>query len=486
MSRRIPLVASHVLATTAAIVATALVVPAASAQNAAPSATRPATPAPNAPLDARAAGEVLDSVVAYMERTYVSRDTAQLIGRHLRERARAGAYAAAESPARFAELVTSDMRAVNDDLHLSLRFAPEGAASMGRPGPRGVEGGPGSAPGGEAPPPPPTAEEIRRNPFLRAARRQNYGLTRLEILPGNVGYLEISGFMGAPGVDQVVAHALRFLEGTDAIVIDLRRNGGGSGIMSHLVLSHFLDANPVPTIRVVNPAADRTTEMKSFATVPGPRRTDVPLYLLTSRRTASAAEEFSSVLKNLGRATVVGDRTAGAGHMVAAFNAGHGFVASISYTRVTDARTGAEWERVGVQPDVRVDPELALQAAHAAALRTIAAAAGDSAARRSIVRIAEALEAQLRPVAVDERLLSRYAGTYEGGREVRLVRGQLVIHSRPGALAEPMIPLGRDTFALSGDVRLSFSGEGGATRLTTETADGTRLSYARVSRAAAR
>lgn len=483
MPRRIPLVASRVLATAAAIAATALVVPAASAQNAASNATRPATPAPDAPLDPRAAGEVLDSLVAYMERTYVSRDTAQLIARHLRERARAGAYAAAESPARFAELVTSDMRAINDDLHLSLRFAPAGAASMGRPGPRGVEGGPGPAPGGEAPPPP-TAEQVRRNPSLRAARRQNYGLTRLEILPGNVGYLEISGFMGAPGADQTIAHALRFLEATDAIVIDLRRNGGGSGIMSHLVLSHFLDANPVPTIRVVNPAADRTTEMKSFATVPGPRRADVPLYLLTSRRTASAAEEFSSVLKSLGRATIVGDRTAGAGHMVAAFNAGHGFVASISFTRVTDARTGAEWERVGVQPDVRVDPELALQAAHAAALRTIAAS--DSSARRSAVRIAEALEAQLRPVAVDERLLSRYAGTYEGGREVRLVRGQLVYHPRPGALAEPMVPLGRDTFAVTGDTRLSFAGEGAATRLTTESADGTRLSYPRVSPAAAR
>ena len=436
-----------------------------------------------APLDARSRSEVIDSVAAFMERAYVSRDTARLIGRRLVERARAGAYDAAESPARFAELVTTDMRAINDDLHLSLRYDPANAGGLRRPGPRGIGGGPSASPDGDPPsPPPPTAEEIRRDPFLRTARRQNYGLTRLEILPGNVGYLEISGFLGAPGADEVIGNAMRFLSATDAVIIDVRRNGGGSGIMSHMIFSHFLPATPVPTIRVVNPAAGASTDMKSFAKVPGPRRPDVPLYVLTSRRTASAAEEFSSVLKNLGRATVVGDRTAGAGHMVAALNAGHGFAVSVSFTRVTDPRSGREWERVGVQPDIAVAPELALQAAHAAALRKVAATAPDSAARRSALRIAEGAEAQVKPVAVDPARLARLAGKYEGGREVRLTRGALFYYPRPGVLAEPMIALGDDTFAVLGDLRLSFTGEGGSMRLTTESADGTRLSYARASR----
>ena len=444
-------------------------------------AQRPAGATAPTALDAKARAEVIDSIAAYMERSYVSRDTARLIGRALRTRAGSGAYDAAASPARFAELVTTDMRSVNDDLHLSLRFAPGDAPNMRRPGPNGVDLEFGGPDGDETPPPPPTPEEVRRDPFLRNATRQNYGLTRVEILPGNVGYLEISGFMGAPGADVAIGHAMRFLAGTDAVIIDVRRNGGGSSEMSHMVFSHFLADSAIPTIRVVNPAAQRSVEQRSYRRIPGPRRPDVPLYVLTSRRTASAAEEFSFVLKNLGRAVIVGDRTAGAGHMVSAFNAGHGFIVSVSFTRVTDPRSGKEWERVGVQPELVVDREVALQAAHAAALRRVAERTDDARVKRSVLRIAEGAEASVRPVAVDAARLARFAGKYEGGREVTFRDGALLYYPRVGVLAERLIPLGNDSFALLGDARVLFTGEGGATRLVTETADGTRLSYARLS-----
>ncbi|MDF1505976.1 S41 family peptidase, partial [Roseisolibacter sp. H3M3-2] len=315
-----------------------------------------------APLTAAARAEVIDTVAARMARMYVSADTARLIADRLRARLRAGAYDTAAAPARFAELVTTDLRAVNGDLHLGLRHA--GGA------------GPGRAPAG----PPP-------------ARSTNFGLTKVEVLPGNVGYLEITGFQGAPGYEEAVADALRFLSRTDALIVDVRRNGGGSGAMSHLVFSHFLGETPVPTIRVVERGTGRDEIERSVARVPGPRRPDVPLYVLTSQGTGSAAEEFSFVLKNQGRATIVGDRTAGAGHMVRAVPAGHGFVVSVSITRVTDPKTGKEWERDGVQPDLRVPAERALEAAHAAALRTVAQQA-DSSHRALLGLLAEAVDAR--------------------------------------------------------------------------------------------
>ena len=99
-----------------------------------------------------------------------------------------------------------------------------------------------------------------------------------------------SRFSGAPGYQPILAAALKTLENTDALIIDVRRNGGGSSEMSHMLFSHFLPAQPQNTIRVYSRSSNNTTMRQSIAEVVGPRRTDVPLYVLTSQGTASAAE----------------------------------------------------------------------------------------------------------------------------------------------------------------------------------------------------
>ncbi len=349
-------------------------------------AQRIAAPLPTAetrrltPVERR---DVVDSVIAFVERTYVDADTARLIAATVRARRQAGAYDTATTTDALESLLTRDLRAVNHDLHLSVNFEGEDAAPLRRPAARG-DAGPGSrpepepsvarrrVPGGFSEQPGDVPVRLLKDPRYQSARRRNFGIGRAEVLPGNIGYLEITGFMGAPGMEHAVEDALRLLERTDAMIIDVRRNGGGSGIMSHLVASHFLDATPRATIRVTSRAGTPYT-MRSFAKVPGPRRTDVPLYVLTSRFTASAAEEFAFILQNAGRATVVGDRTAGAGHMVESFSVGHGFTVGISVTRVSDPRTGLEWERVGVQPTLRVDADRALDAAQVSAMKALAA-----------------------------------------------------------------------------------------------------------------
>jgi hypothetical protein len=413
-----------------------------------------------APLTAAVRAQVVDSIGAQLGRHYVDADTARLIADHLRTRLRAGAYDTVATAARFAELVTTDLRSVNGDLHLGLQFLGERA---GPPGARPAGGG--------------------ADPFLAEARQRNFGLGNAEILAGNVGYLEITGFVGAPGFEEAVGDALRFLSRTDALIVDVRRNGGGSGAMSHLVFSHFLGATPVPTIRVVERGTGRDEVSRSVAEVPGPRRPDVPLYVLTSRGTGSAAEEFSFVLKNQGRATIVGDRTAGAGHMVRGVPVGAGFVVSVSITRVTDPKTGREWERVGVQPDLRVAPERALEAAHAAALRTVAARA-DAGRRAQLERLAEAVEARQRDDRPATASLARWAGVYDGGRRVELVDGRLRYRPRAELMADELVPLGGDRFAVGG-TRFEFAMAGATARLTIERPDGTRLAYPRTAALAA-
>lgn len=434
-------------------------------------------------LDARSRAEVLDALAKRVTDTYVEADTARMIVEEVRKRQRAGAYDAITNPSQFAEVVTTDLRRLNGDLHLSLRYEPGGAAGGGGPvmTRRVVQ-----TPGGGAPPPggpavrrvvagpggAPPDSGMRAMPGMEDAREKNFGLTRLEILPGNVGYLEISGFLGAPGSEEAVADAMRFLERTDAVVVDVRRNRGGSGMMSHYVFSHFLGSEPVPTILVKSRASAEPDTMHSFAEVAGPRRTAVPLYVLTSRGTGSAAEEFSFVLKNLGRATIVGDRTAGAGHMVQAFDLAHGFMAGVSITRVSDPRTGREWEAIGVQPDVAVDAERALAVAHAAALRRLAAADGDEERRRRLEWTAEWVEARDRGARPDAARASQLAGDYEGDRRVALRDGRLW-YRRAGGPASELVPLGGDLFSMDGESRVRFAGGGPSPALTIERTNGT-------------
>ena len=426
-------------------------------------ATSSATPAP---LDVARRRAVVDTLAARLRRHYVDADTGALIADRVRARLTAGAYDAITSPARFAEALTVDLRSVNDDRHLNVTYNPEQPGS--RPGPDGIRMG-------TLPPTLPT----QFGPVPDPVRRTNYGLGRIDVLPGNVGYLDIRGFSGAANVVAAVKSALEYLQGTDAIIFDLRRNGGGSPFSVNVIISHFTTSDTVASLTVRNRSANQTFTRYTYANVPGPRRPTVPLYVLTSGATASAGEDFTFVLKNMKRATIVGGTTAGAGHNNANVDIGEGFNASISFTRVVDPKTGAEWERVGVTPDVPVDQAVALDVAHALALKTIAEGETDARRRRVLDLTREGIEAQARPRTVAAAKLASYAGEYEGGRRVAVDGGRLTYSGRAGAPPDPLVALSDSTFAF-GAVRMGFEREGSRARLRITPPEGEPLTYWRV------
>lgn len=407
-----------------------------------------AAPTADAALTPAIRSEVLEGVITRLESTYVDVAAVPAIVKALRAKQESRAYDTTSNPAQFAEVVTRDLRSVNGDLHLGLRYSKDPASAPGR----------AASPFGDP-------------------RLLNFGMGRAEILDGNVGYLEITGFTGGDYRDAVV-DALRFLSRTDALLIDVRRNGGGASDMSHFIFSHFFADTPVPTINVRTRNNPEPNRRMSLGEVPGPRRPDVPLFLLISQGTGSAAEEFSFVLKNRRRATLVGRRTAGAGRMVAQVPVGHGFTASISVTRVSDPETGREWEQVGVEPDIAVDPEQALIAGHLAALKVVAAGVTTDASRKRILeRLIETSEARLRSTPDHAARLARFAGSYDG-RVVSIRGEQLHYARRNGGISEPLVPLGGDTFAL-GSQRLRFAETAGVLTLTVEQSDGSEVTLTR-------
>ncbi|MCU0633753.1 MAG: S41 family peptidase [Gemmatimonadaceae bacterium] len=438
-------------------------------------APRPAGPGAPPAIDAATRRAVIDSAAAALAREYVDADTGRLIADHLRRRLRDGAYNAITEPTAFALAVSTDLKAINGDEHLYLSWggSTPGAGRVPVMVPAGAAP-PGSGP---VPMPMPSGGPAGGAPMamMRPAERLiNHGLRKVEILPGNIGYLLVDEFAGGDGVADAIAGALRFLERTDAIIIDVRTNRGGRGDMSHLLFSHFLPATPVPTVRVRDRLRNENVVFTSDSVVPGPRRPDVPLYVLTSRNTVSAAEEFAFVLRRLGRATLVGDRTIGAGHMNAISPIGNGFTLSVSFARVSDPVTGAEWERVGVQPTLVAPPAMALDVAQAHALRTIAARSDDPMRAAQLRQQAEVLDARAAGRTASAAALAVAPGRYTGGRLVEAVGGVLWYTGLNGQRTE-LIALPEEWFAL-GDQRMRFEGD----RIVVKRPDGSTYAFERM------
>ncbi len=192
------------------------------------------------------------------------------------------------------------------------------------------------------------------------------GIERTDVLPGNVGYLALRGFADFRFGDseeparKAMDAALVRLAGADAMIVDLRDNGGGSPAMVGYLASAFLapGADVFNTFR--SPRGSISEAPREWHAHP---RTKVPLYILVGPRTASAAESFAYTLKHAGRATVVGESTAGAANPGEPFDLGNGYSVFVSTGSPVNPKTGGNWEGVGVQPNVVVGAPEALDTA---------------------------------------------------------------------------------------------------------------------------
>jgi hypothetical protein len=354
-----------------------------------------AAPGQDHVVSARARAAVVAGVLDSLRAAYVFPDSVPAVAAALRRHERRGAYDGLTARA-LADSLTAHLRAARADGHLRVVYAP--------------------AP--PAPPPPPVAPLVRRVAAARptaadsaadaaresarereAAQHANYGVDRVERLAGNVGYLALREFGEPDGAGPVLAAAMTLLARTDALVIDLRANGGGYPPTADLLASYLVGPRPVHLLSFYYRPTNQTFESWTRDTLPGPRYgPGRPVYVLTGRGTASGAEAFVYTLRHLGRVTVVGDTTAGAAHPGRDRRVGHGFAVFVPDGRPTSPVTRGNWEGTGVAPDLPVPAGRALPAAHAAALRTLLGQARDPARRRELAAALEAALAAHAPV----------------------------------------------------------------------------------------
>jgi C-terminal processing protease CtpA/Prc len=146
---------------------------------------------------------------------------------------------------------------------------------------------------------------------------------------------------------------MNFLADSDALILDVRDNHGGAPRMVALICSYLFEDSTY--LGDIYDRQQNTTEQSwTVPYLPGKRFSGKPVYVLTSRRTFSAAEEFSYDLKNLKRATLIGENTGGGAHTVAPHRLDDHFYIMVPFGRFVSAITKTDWEGTGVEPDIKI------------------------------------------------------------------------------------------------------------------------------------
>jgi C-terminal processing protease CtpA/Prc len=294
---------------------------------------------PDLTIDAATRTQVIDGILKRLNESYVFPEVAKKMEQSIRERVNKKEYDQITGARQFATTLTKDLQGVSNDKHLRVRYSHEPIPERG-------------------PQREPTAEE--REQRGRDLNWMNHGFAKVERLRGNIGYLEFFNFMDEELGADTVAAAMNFVSGTDALIIDMRSNGGGNPAMVALVCSYLFGSEPVHLNDLYWREGNRTQEFWTRKEVAGKRYLNKDVYVLTSKRTFSGAEEFTYNLKNLKRATIIGETTGGGAHPGGGFRISEHFGMFVPTGRAISPITKTNWEGTGVTPDISVPADQAL------------------------------------------------------------------------------------------------------------------------------
>lgn len=329
---------------------------------------------PDRTIDAATRATVIDTLLKELNDSYVFADVAKTMETDIRARIAAKEYDAITSTRDLASKLTADLQAISKDKHLRVRYSYE---------PLPVRGDRRE----------PTREEIEQ--MRKSMQRGNFGFDRAERLDGNIGYIELRGFTDHEAGSSTVAAAMSFLANTDALILDLRQNGGGSPQMVALISSYLFGAKPVHLNDLYWRKGDRTDSFWTKPEQAAVKFEGKDIYILTSNRTFSAAEEFTYNLKNLKRATVIGETTGGGAHPGGMVRLSDHLGVFIPTGRAINPISKTNWEGTGVEPDVKVPADQALKTAYLMAAKRSHARETNANYKRQLQEVIDKLEKEI-------------------------------------------------------------------------------------------
>lgn len=358
--------------------------------------------------------QIVRSTAELVRSQFIDESRAASTADEILKRYAAGEYSHLETPEDVERELTRELRAISGDTHIGLVFDRASVARY-----RARENRPTS-------PVARRADEIARATSAEEARLDNYGIRAVEILPGGVGYLRLDGFDSHVDEAQpAIASAMNLLAGSDVVIVDLRRNGGGSSRALPLILGYFLgpDAVHFATRR------ERWTGLVEplYTTPPanGARHYDKPLIILTSGTTYSLAEHFTYHLKSLRPTIIVGERTYGGGNGWDPVVLNDDFYLRLPRVGFSNARTGTIFvEGEGITPDIPVPSATAMGRGYVEALNVLLSQDAGSESRPEVEWALRVASARMTPQSGDEPGSERLAGQF----------GEYLFEPRPDGL----------------------------------------------------
>jgi CubicO group peptidase (beta-lactamase class C family) len=397
------------------------------------------TPSPSLVLDEQTRASVIEAAAKALEDKYIFLDLGKQMAAKIRDNNSSKAYDSLTTGEDLSKRLTDDLRAVAHDRHIRVNY----------PDPEAHDGSP-------------TAEDQAR--FQQRAAWSNYAFPEIKRLAGNVGYLKVDALLPPTIAGDTANAAMTFLANTDALIIDERDGHGGDPEMVDLLLTYlFPIGDRVHLNDFEHREEPKHEEFYTFGWVPGKRLSGKDVYVLTSHNTFSGSEELAYDLKALKRATIVGEVTGGGANPGDVFPLPRSFSIFVPTGRAVNPTTKTNWEGVGLQPDVVVSADKALDMAHYLALKKLnpSPSSSDKKAKEISTKLRE-LEKEF-PAQADlsrmEEVIQYYVNSHKFMGSILLSRNDQILLDKGYGYAnlEWQVPDSADTKFRLGSITKQFT-----------------------------
>ncbi len=374
-----------------------------------------------------------------IEEYYPFPEKSQKMISQIQKKLREDAYDSIENAHELAQTLTGELQDISHDYHITVIYSPKDAAQI--------------------------SEKLKLDPlnenyesnWWQWIHSDNFGIPKIEYLIGNIGYIDIRYFAPVNLAGEVAVAAMNFLARCDALIFDLRQCGGGDPFMTQLFQSYLFDKNKKPKLLLskYHHAKSEIHQNWTYPFIPGKRLSEAPVYILTSARTFSGGEDMAYTLKHHGRATIVGEITGGGAHPVTELLPGEGFILILPEGYPTHPVTNSNWEGKGVQPDIEIVQENALEIAHRHAMQSLYKNNDNQVDAHTLKWYLQRLDAIYKPINLAPEVLEKFIGKYRD-YEITLRDGNLIL-SRIGRRDNwVMIPYSENSFTADEDYNVRF------------------------------
>jgi hypothetical protein len=279
---------------------------------------------------------VVKKIAELIENKYVDANKAPLYAHTFLDHYNGGSYQSIVDRAEFVQQVNNDLIKITKDMHFSLRQIETTSGKKDRNSLR---------------------HPIR---YHYLGLKENMGFSKFEWMDESIAYFKIDRFYNYADIKAMINAMMKLMKNAQAIIIDIRENAGGSG---DYLSSYFLP-HPIQLNGWYSREENYLTEYWTISYIGMKPMVDVPLFILTSDKTFSAAESFAYDMKIRQRAIIIGDSTKGGAHSVDLYQINDEFEIYIPTVRAVNPLTGTNWEGSGVVPDILVSASMALDTAY--------------------------------------------------------------------------------------------------------------------------